>query len=278
MKRIYVLLKFRNAQFYVEADFFPYLPFNLLLPRNFHLDYDDAVWFSEKVPYEFVVPKYAKLANSAISVSVGSHYLSNYIEKNFGVDTVKLAWIPTVFEANRFTPRRSDISKDDLVFGWIGSPTTSVFIDKVIDIVLRHSLNIKFYLLGYEGPHKNDPSIIVKNWSEEEEQLFMLNVDVGLSPLVPSDFAMGKCGFKVVQYYAMGLPVIADDFPPNSQFIRHLSNGLLCKNEEDWVNAFSNIGAMNLLEMGSMNRVEFESISFENQRFEYIKLVELCVE
>jgi glycosyltransferase involved in cell wall biosynthesis len=53
-------------------------------------------------------------------------------------------------------------------------------------------------------------------------------------PLLDRSFERGKSGFKLIQYLACGLPVIASPIGVNSSIVRNGQNGLLAGTEEEW--------------------------------------------
>lgn len=62
-----------------------------------------------------------------------------------------------------------------------------------------------------------------------------LNFDIGLCPLMASEFNRCKTELKAMEYMARGIPVIASDVEPYSNFIQHGVTGFLAKYEHDWV-------------------------------------------
>jgi glycosyltransferase involved in cell wall biosynthesis len=46
-------------------------------------------------------------------------------------------------------------------------------------------------------------------WSEETEAELIQLFDVGVMPLADALWERGKCGYKLIQYMASGLPVVA---------------------------------------------------------------------
>ena len=55
-----------------------------------------------------------------------------------------------------------------------------------------------------------------------------------LMPLKRDAWSEGKCGFKLIQYLASGIPAIADPIGVNSIIIDDGVNGFLCDNKEEW--------------------------------------------
>jgi glycosyltransferase involved in cell wall biosynthesis len=50
-------------------------------------------------------------------------------------------------------------------------------------------------------------------------------------------FENGKCGFKLIQYMASGLPVVASALPANKEIVQDGSNGYIVTSETEWYNS-----------------------------------------
>jgi glycosyltransferase involved in cell wall biosynthesis len=64
-------------------------------------------------------------------------------------------------------------------------------------------------------------------------------MDIGIMPLPDSSFAKGKCGYKLIQYMACGLPVIASPVGVNCAMIQHGKNGYLARTTAEWIECLS---------------------------------------
>ncbi len=58
-------------------------------------------------------------------------------------------------------------------------------------------------------------------------------------PLPDDEYSRGKCGFKLLQYMALGIPSIASPVGVNQEIIQNGSNGFLASSNEDWVDNLS---------------------------------------
>ena len=56
-------------------------------------------------------------------------------------------------------------------------------------------------------------------------------------PLPDNEWTKGKCGFKAIQYMAMGKPTVLSAVGFNNELIEHGKDGFLCKTEDEWVTA-----------------------------------------
>jgi glycosyltransferase involved in cell wall biosynthesis len=68
------------------------------------------------------------------------------------------------------------------------------------------------------------------------EILSTYDVALAITPEDPPDWQYQPT-IKIVEYRAFGLPIIASDFVPNREIVRHEANGLLVKNSVDGITA-----------------------------------------
>ena len=61
-----------------------------------------------------------------------------------------------------------------------------------------------------------------------------MQIDIGLMPLEDDSWSEGKCGFKIIQYLALGIPAVASPVGVNKTIVEDGHNGFLCVTEADW--------------------------------------------
>ena len=66
-------------------------------------------------------------------------------------------------------------------------------------------------------------------------------MDIGVMPLPDTAWARGKCGYKLIQYMACGLPVVASPVGVNKEIVEHGVNGFIAESDEEWRSAIETL-------------------------------------
>ena len=62
--------------------------------------------------------------------------------------------------------------------------------------------------------------------------------DIGIMPLEDSPWEQGKCAYKLIQYMACGIPVVASAVGMNKDVVKEHITGFLATTPEHWIVAF----------------------------------------
>src|SRR5690606_15977874 len=71
-------------------------------------------------------------------------------------------------------------------------------------------------------------------WEEKEEVNEIKKFDIGIMPLADSPWEKGKCSYKLIQYMACGVPVVASPVGTNLEVVEDNSNGFLANDKIEW--------------------------------------------
>jgi glycosyltransferase involved in cell wall biosynthesis len=85
------------------------------------------------------------------------------------------------------------------------------------------------------------PYAEVAEWSEAEETSMLSECDIGLMPLPDDEFTRGKCGLKLIQYMAAGLPVVGSPVGANCEIISESEDGFLAGQPHEWAAALERL-------------------------------------
>lgn len=90
-------------------------------------------------------------------------------------------------------------------------------------------------------------------WDDAEGFYGLMDFDIGLVPLLETQFSKSKSALKALEYAALGIPSIATDCEVYRAFIRHGENGFLAKYEHEWLEYMSMLASDDdlRLKMGS---------------------------
>jgi len=251
-RRFYALLKLnRYKVVWIEKEALPWLPAWLeiwLLKRvPYVLDYDDAIFHnydqhtSTWVRYILGRRIDRVMASSALVVAGNAYLAKRAIDA--GARWVEI--VPTVIDLNRYTakPVNQLQTKDPLRIVWIGSPSTMKFLELLQRPLESLGRRFDFRLRVIAGSSIEMPGVDVEfvPWTEATEAASIQACDIGVMPLLDSDWERGKCGYKLIQYMACGLPVVASSVGANCEIVHENKNGFLAKNSDDWESALSKL-------------------------------------
>ena len=236
---------------WVEKESFPWLPWPIeraILPRSVPLvsDYDDAVFHRydchKNAPVKLLLGRKIDgvMAHSNL-VMAGNQYLADRADLA-GAQHVEI--VPTVVDMEAYSTEHYQSHDGYPRIGWIGSPSTwrdymAPMMPMLASVATKQGAIIR--AVGAEHTAQSFSKLETIPWSEETEVTMIQGMDIGLMPLDDSPWARGKCGYKLIQYMACGLPVVASPVGVNSEIVEHGVNGFLAETEEDWSKALETL-------------------------------------
>lgn len=236
---------------WIEKEPLPWLPlwFELFLLRRvpYVLDFDDAV-FHNYDQHRFAVVRRLyglrldRLMTKAALVVCGNQYLADRAN-NAGAQWVEV--VPTVIDLARYpAPVWPDSlpTRDVLTIVWIGSPSTARYLQILQKPLELLAQRMKF-VLRILGAEFHMPGVHVEGvpWAEATEVAYIAACQIGIMPLQDSVWERGKCGYKLIQYMACGLPVVASPVGVNTQIVEPGVNGFLATSDDEWVTALEQL-------------------------------------
>ena len=72
---------------------------------------------------------------------------------------------------------------------------------------------------------------------EDTEIQDLQKINIGLYPIIPSNWALGKGGLKTLQYMSIGIPSISTNFGTSTEIVTHGKNGFLVNNDQEWMDS-----------------------------------------
>ena len=103
------------------------------------------------------------------------------------------------------------------------------------------TLNEAFVVLASARVAVTFTGVVPIEWSEATEVGELQRLSIGIMPVLDKPFQRGKCGYKLIQYMACGLPVVASPVGVNSEIVRPGLNGALADTPEEWLAALAQL-------------------------------------
>ena len=253
---------------WIEKELFPWLPAwaeRILAGAGvpYVVDYDDAVFHRYDMHANPLIRGWlGKSIDAVIShastVVVGNDYLAGHARL---AGAVKIEYLPSVVDINRYSIHEKTDGKFRI--GWIGSPVTAPYLGLIRDALEQATRKLDMHLVLVGAGNRDPLPGLAKDilpWSEASEAADIQSFDAGIMPLPDGPFERGKCGYKLIQYMACGLPVIASPVGVNMQIVVPGRTGFLPSTSTDWVQAFAMLSSNAELRdaMGKMGRKKVE--------------------
>ncbi|MEW6378186.1 MAG: glycosyltransferase [bacterium] len=213
--------------------------------------FDDALWLARTHLGKPIEHKIREIIRMADRVIVSHEYLAEYARRfNFSVSL-----FPLSIDTHRFVPASADRrensvdrqkdrgtgQKEKITVGWAGGPWNYpdlVQLAGVLGEIKQDTVDTGIEILIQSGspPPAEIQRIGVHYlpWQQDREIDALQQMDIALCPLQDSPWARGKFSIKLLQYLAVGIPVICSDVGANREIIIDGVVGFVVKTQDEW--------------------------------------------
>jgi len=211
--------------------------------RKIIYDFDDAVMYSDKNPDRYsrshFIPfrRTVGLADMAVA---GNSYLADQAKRY----SSHVEILPTGLDTRAYKPAEGSKSGDKIRLVWIGSKSTLGYLAEIkpaLEEIGSRFDHVVLRIICDEFFDLHNMQVEKHPWSEQMQVTDLITSDIGLAPLPDNRFTRGKCGFKVLQYAAAGLPVVASPVGVNVEYISHAVSGFHAANASEWIISISRL-------------------------------------
>ena len=197
-----------------------------ILRKKIIYDFDDAIWLSNTSNQNKLAAfakshkKFNSICRWSYKISCCNNFLANYARQynqNVFIN-------PTTIDTSKFYPRSPRTETGCLTIGWTGTHSTVAYLESIkapIERILNENENVKLLVICNKKPRWDITEYEYIEWSKETEFTDIETIDIGLMPLPTTEWAQGKCGFKILQYFSAGIPSIASKIGVNTNLIDH---------------------------------------------------------
>ena len=251
-QRISLRKKLASADaIWIEKEVLPWCPYafeNLFIPPGVPLiiDYDDAIFHRYDLHRSPLIRwvlgrKIDNLMKRSDTVIAGNKYLADRAIAS-GATNVEI--VPTVVDLARYSIKEFKSQDEQLKIGWIGSPSTwqeymKTMLPMLHDVIKTN--NAQMIVVGAKNYEQTENNVYYYPWIEDLEAKQIKTFDIGIMPLTNTPWALGKCGYKLIQYMACGIPVVASPVGVNCDIVEHGVNGFLASDENEWKTALTTL-------------------------------------
>lgn len=250
IKRIIHLVQVAFCEYvfiYREATPLGYPVFEWITAKVLHkkiiYDFDDAIWLEStsgenRIVHRLKFPaKVGIICRWAYKVSAGNRYLQNYALQFNERSVIN----PTTIDTRGYHNRKKDQRTTPVVIGWTGTHSTLIYLDMIYPVLkkLEARHEFVFEVIADKEVRFDLKNFVFRKWTKGTEIDDLLAFHIGIMPLMNDPWSQGKCGFKALQYMALGIPAVVSPVGVNREIIAEGEDGFLCENEEAWFEKLS---------------------------------------
>jgi glycosyltransferase involved in cell wall biosynthesis len=206
--------------------------------RTLVLDVDDALFVLHPRKFETLV-------HMSDCVIAGNRLLHEKVaaDHSFTVE------IPTVVDLDRYVPGPVGEPRGRRpVIGWTGLASNIPYLEIVAPALrnLARRADFELRVVAEDARPLARLDLAGVNvrfvpWSEANEIDVLRQFDMGLMPLPDDGWTRFKCGLKLIQYMALGIPGIASPIGVNTDIVRHGETGFLAETPSQWMECMARL-------------------------------------
>jgi glycosyltransferase involved in cell wall biosynthesis len=210
-------------------------------------DFDDALFhrdsYSRKGPLSW-----ARLAHfwatiyAADAVIAGNDYLRE--QASAYIDPSRVHLVPTCVDSRLYPIARHHRLEASVKLVWIGQHSTLSCLKLAQPLLAAAAARLpglELRVICNRFPQLEGISVVPRQWSAASEAFELADADIGISWLPDDPWSLGKCGLKVLQYMAAGLPVVANPVGMNREMVIHGETGYLASTPDEWATAVARL-------------------------------------
>jgi len=210
------------------------------------IDIDDALWVSSQGTWSGSYgDRVVRAVRSASAVTVGSDHLHRWVrdvEPSVRCEVIR----PATPLESAVRPAMND---RDVVLGWIGTPGNFRDLELIAPAlqalvgqpVAGGAGRIRLRVVSSEPYSPNGVDSEFVPWHEATQADALAGFDIGLMPLHDDERSRGRCGFKAIQYFSAGRPVVASPVGAAEEIVDDGVSGRLAGSVERWVDAITEL-------------------------------------
>jgi glycosyltransferase involved in cell wall biosynthesis len=206
------------------------------MARRLVYDVDDAVMYdSQGDEHRRRRGRFTATVLAADLVVCGNRFLAEETSR----DTDRILVVPTCINTDAYRPGLRTDRSQGMTIGWTGSRSTNAYLNDILPMLSQLHPPVQLKIIsdtvgGFEFSRLGHVTSVFVPWTPKIEILEAATFDVGLMPLPDNRWTQGKCGFKALQYMALGIPAVCSPVGVNRDIIHDGVDGIFAATQQDW--------------------------------------------
>lgn len=240
-------------------------------------DFDDDILLSREIS----VREFNLLSDISSSIVVTHNYLKEKLDRKYWN---KVIIMPTTdgdflsIKNDEILEKRVLNLMSEINLVWVGSAINLIHLEKLVkaldfcaeSLYTNYSIKLNLGVCSSRGLEIETKYLTITNvkWSKENAVQIILDSHIGIMPLMNSKYAQGKGGFKLVQYMAAGLPVMASNVGFNKDIVKEDFGRLVedINDSEAWLNAIVQLSS----DASAYSKFSYNSLQEWKHSYSYI--------
>src|SRR5262245_29658655 len=215
--------------------------------RRLVFDFDDAVFLRDSYDRRGLkstrrLQEFAVMMRAADAVVAGNDWLRDQAMRWTSPDRIQV--IPTCVDPNLYPLAKHQEDARTVRLVWIGSSSTLQGLERIQPVLERLGQSfpgLRLQLICDKTLPLQSLPVDFRPWSQTTEAGDIAAGDIGISWLPDDAWSQGKCGLKVLQYMAAGLPVVANPVGVQASFVEPGGTGFWADSPESWLEAIGQL-------------------------------------
>src|SRR5260370_996001 len=211
-------------------------------------DFDDAVFIRDSYSLKAThcpsrAQGFAGVVRAAHAVVAGNRFLHDHAALWTSPERIHL--VPTCLDPGRYSLAEHR-NKKGAQLVWIGSSSTLRGMERIqplLEKLGKRQPGLEWKIICDRFLKLKSMPVLRCPWSQAREGAELAGADIGISWLPDDLWSQGKCGLKILQYMAAGLPVVADPVGMQASLVSDGDTRFLARTPEEWHHAVARLAA-----------------------------------
>jgi glycosyltransferase involved in cell wall biosynthesis len=205
--------------------------------RRIVYDFDDSVMYRNSKAANPESNTRVKMFKNIVTASDYVIAGNEYLKENTTPYTNDVTTIPSPINMSLY-PQKKYPEWSNVTLGWIGATGSIHYLEKmkpVFEALGKKYEDSKLKIICDTFFDCDNIAVEKKLWSAQEEVADIQSLDIGLMPLMDDPWSHGKCGLKILQCLATGVPVVCSPAGINREIVEDGVHGFWANTQEEWI-------------------------------------------